>query len=200
MNGIEKITSRIEGDARKEAEAIAAEAAAQCEDIRKEYDQKAQDTYWTIVRAGVKECEARVQRLASTAAMESKKSILSLKQEMVASAFERAEQMLCELPEGEYVTLLAQLAAKSADTGLEELVFNAKDQSHVGPKVVKSANALLSSQGKYGKLTVSEETKDMKGGVVVKQGDIETNCSIEAMAELYRNELSTQVANVMFDN
>lgn len=199
MNGIEKITSRIEADARAEAEVTAAEAAKQCEEIRADYDQKAQEKYWQIVRGGVKDCEARVQRLGSTAAMEAKKGLLSLKQDMVEQAFERAGQKLCTLPEGEYVDLLSGLAAKAAVSGQEELVFNAKDKGAVGAKVAKAANALLEKNGKPGKLTVSEETKQIGGGVIVKQGDIETNCSVEAMVDLYRNELATQVALSMFE-
>ena len=54
MTGIEKITGRIEADARAEAAAITAEANAKCAEIRAEYDKKAQDEYWTRVRAGVK--------------------------------------------------------------------------------------------------------------------------------------------------
>ena len=200
MNGIEKITARIESDANKEAQALSLETAERCENMRKEYDVKAQDAYWALVRAGVKDCEARVRQLGVIAAQEAKKSILSLKQEMVDSAFSRAEEMLCEMPEKEYTDLMARLAANAAKTGLEELVFNPRDRDAVGAKVSRAANALLREQEKYGKLTVSELSADIKGGVIIKQGDIEINCSIEVMVSMYRDELSTQMASVLFDN
>ena len=200
MNGIEKITSRIESDASKEAQELSLETAERCENMRKEYDSKAQEAYWALVRSGVKDCEARVRQLGAIAAQEAQKSILSLKQEMVDKSLSRAEQMLCEMPEREYTQLLACLAAKAAKTGLEELVFNDRDKGTAGPKVSRGANALLREQGKYGKLTVSELSADIKGGVIIKQGDIEINCSIEAMVSTYRDELSTQMASVLFDN
>ena len=62
MNGIEKITGRIEADAQEQAKAIAAEAEARCAEIRADYDKQAQDQYWARVRDGVKACEDRVQR------------------------------------------------------------------------------------------------------------------------------------------
>ena len=200
MNGIEKITARIQADAQRDADAVTAEAAERCKEMRLEYDQKAQDAYWLLVRAGVKDCEERVKRLGSAAALEAKKSVLGLKQEMVAEVFDRAVEMLLELPKKEYVDLLAGIAAKAAGNGFEELVFNSKDQRAVGEMVAKAANELLKERGNYGKLTVSELTRDIKGGVIVKQGDIETNCSIEAMVGQYKSELSAPVAAALFDN
>ena len=86
MNGIEKITGRIEADAQEQAKAIAAEAEAMCAEIRADYDKQAQDQYWARVRDGVKACEDRVQRMGRLAEMEARKSVLALKQEMVEGA------------------------------------------------------------------------------------------------------------------
>mgnify|MGYP000562172354 CR=1 FL=1 len=77
MNGIEKITGRIEADAQEQAKAIAAEAEARCAEIRADYDKQAQDQYWARVRDGVKACEDRVQRMGRLAEMEARKSVLA---------------------------------------------------------------------------------------------------------------------------
>ena len=92
MNGIEKITGRIEADAREQASAITADAEAKCAEIRADYDKQAQDQYWARVRDGVKTCEDRVQRMGRLAEMEARKSVLALKQEMVDAAFAAALQ------------------------------------------------------------------------------------------------------------
>ena len=63
MTGIEKITGRIEADARAEAAQITAEAKAKCDAIKADYEKKAQDAYWEKLQAGVKDCEDRVERL-----------------------------------------------------------------------------------------------------------------------------------------
>ena len=72
MNGIEKITGRIEADAREQASAITADAEAKCAEIRAGYDKQAQDQYWARVRDGVKTCEDRVQRMGRLAEMEAR--------------------------------------------------------------------------------------------------------------------------------
>ena len=97
MNGIEKITGRIEADAREQASAITADAEAKCAEIRADYDKQAQDQYWARVRDGVKTCEDRVQRMGRLAEMEARKSILALKQEMVDAAFAAALERICTI-------------------------------------------------------------------------------------------------------
>ena len=195
MNGIEKITGRIEADAQEQAKAIAAEAEARCAEIRADYDKQAQDQYWARVRDGVKACEDRVQRMGRLAEMEARKSVLALKQEMVDAAFAAALDKICTMPQADYVAYLAKLAAT---TGTETLVFNAKDQAACGQAVVDAANALLAQQGKPGRLTMSQATRDLRAGFVLQQGDIEVNCAVETIAELCRSDLAAQVAEVLF--
>ena len=192
MNGIEKITGRIEADAQEQAKAIAAEAEARCAEIRADYDKQAQDQYWARVRDGVKACMGRL------AEMEARKSVLALKQEMVDAAFAAALDKICTMPQADYVAYLAKLAAQAATTGTETLVFNAKDQAACGQAVVDAANALLAQQGKPGRLTMSQATRDLRAGFVLQQGDIEVNCAVETIAELCRSDLAAQVAEVLF--
>jgi V/A-type H+-transporting ATPase subunit E len=198
MNGIEKITARLEADARAEIDVLNAETAAKCDEIKKEYNEKAQAEYWKLIQEGTKNCENRVQRLGSTADMEAKKSILAFKQEMVSAAFKKAVETIGAMPKDKYVSFLAGQAAKAAAYGTEELIFSAKDKKEVGEDVAKAANALLKEKGVPGGLTVAEETRDIPGGVIVKQGDIEANCSVDILVQLYRNELASQVAEILF--
>lgn len=198
MNGIDKITAKLEAEAQTEVGKIEAETAAKCGEIKKEYDKKAQEEYMKRVQAGMKSCEDRVQRLGSAADMEAKKAILAFKQEMVSAAFARAMEKLAVMPRSEYVAFLAAQASKAAANGMEELIFSPKDQRSVGPDAAKAANALLKERGLPGKLTVSEETRDIPGGVIVRQGGIEVNCAVDTLVQLYRNELASQVAEILF--
>ena len=60
MNGIEKITARIEADAQGEAAAILKEANQQAAAMRAEFDKEAQDTHQKLIRDGMKDTEQRV--------------------------------------------------------------------------------------------------------------------------------------------
>ena len=192
MNGIEKITARILADAQAEAEAVKAEAREKCSGIRSDYDKKAQDEYWRLARSGVAECEAKVQRLGRAAEMEAKKSILALKQDMVSAAFDQAAQQVCAMPREQYIAFLARLAAQASDTGEEEILVAGRD-AELGEQVAAAANQL-----RGGKLHYDGNTLDMPGGVVLRQGNIEINCSVETLVNQYRYELASQVAEVLF--
>ena len=175
-----------------------AETANKCREIKDAYNSRAQEEYWKLIREGAKECEAYGQRLAGAAELEAKKSILAMKQETVARVFDKAIERLCNMPEKEYIDFLAKQAGESASTGLEELVFNARDKAACAKAVTKAANEILKKRGLLPKLTISEKTGDFRGGLVVKQGDIEVNCTVEKLMEISRNDLASQVAAVLF--
>lgn len=199
MNGIEKITIRIETDAVADAARMAEEAEEQCAAIRSEGEAKAQESYWQKVREGMKAMEDRVQRLNKAADMEARKSILSFKQSVVDEVFQRAEEKLRGLPEEEYVEFLASQAARASVTGREELILDEKDRAALGGKVVRKANALLAADGKPGKLTLAEEAGSFSGGVIVRDGSVSVNCTIDALMAQARVDMASRAASELFE-
>ena len=104
-----------------------------------------------------------------------------------------------ELPEADYVAFLAREAAEASATGQEELILSKKDRAAVGAKAVKAANELLAKKRPDAVLTLSAETRELAGGLILKQGDIEVNCSVDTLLELSRGELAARVAEVLFE-
>jgi len=195
MKGTEKIIAHIMSDAQAQADAILAQAQEKCALIRDDYAKKAADAYGERIRTGVKACADAASSVERLERMEAKKSLLALKQEMISRSFEKAEKMLVSLPEDKYVSLLASLAAKSSSTGDEEIVLNAADRERVGKAVVKAANERLGS----GRLTLSKDAGDFDGGLILRRGNIEVNCTAELLVELCRGEMSAAIAGVLFD-
>ena len=198
MNGIERISQRLISDAEAEIAALNAETEEKCQAIRAEYEEKARQAYDARIQEGTRACQQRAERYASAAELEAKKSILAFKQEQVAKTFDAAAAQLAKLPREAYVTFLAQQAAAAASCGEEELVFNAEDAANVGKAVAKAANELLRERGVNGNLTVSEQTRPIPGGVIVRMGDIEVNCAVDMLVEMRRGELAAQVAELLF--
>ena len=185
MNGIEKISARILADAETEAAAIRAQAEEKAAQIRTDYDRRI-------------ESEQQLARDQGAARMAARRQLLETKQSLVDAAFRQAEQQLLSLPEAEYIKLCAQLAAQASATGYEALIFCEADRKRVGQAVTEQANALLQKAGKPAELTLSAETRPMCGGVVLKDGLIETNCSIGTMVSGLRPALSGKVAACLF--
>lgn len=194
MKGTEKIIAHIRADAKERSDAILAQAEQQCALIRSDFEKQAKEVYTEKIRAGVAECQARVDGMDRIARMEAKKSILALKQQMVSESFDKACEMIVDLPTEQYTALLAKLAAEASDTKDEEIIFNARDRESIGQAVADAANRLLDG----GKLTVSDETGNFAGGLVLRRGSVEAICTAELLVELCRNEMSADIAKVLF--
>ena len=165
MKGTEKIIAHIRADAETQSAEILARAEEQCAAIRADFEEKARERYNERLLAGEKACEDRVDSMDRIARMEAKKGLLALKQEMVSKSFELACEKLVNLPEADYVELLARLAAA----------------------------------GRPAKLRLSPAEGAFAGGLLLRRGSIETNCSAELLVELRRGEMSSELAGVLFD-
>ena len=195
MQGIDKITGRIAEDAAREADAILADARRQADEIAARYDQQAQRESESILARGRRNADERVERLASVAQLDARKLELAAKQEMLSKAYDLALEQLVELPDKEYVDLLAGLAVKASTTGREAVIFSQKDRARYGKAVVTQANERL----KDGHLTMSEQSRPIKGGLILSDGDVEVNCTFETLVRLLRGEMDREVAKVLFD-
>jgi len=198
MKGTEKIIEHIRADAQSQAEQILAAAQEKCAAISEEYEKKASAAYLEKIRSGKQVCEDRLEGVNRIAGMEARKSVLALKQEMVSASFDMAVDKLAALPEEQYVSLLARLAAEASVSGDEEVVLNARDRAAVGSAVVGAANEKLAAAGKNAKLVLSEAVGSFKGGLVLRRSNIEVNCTVELLVELSKGELSAELAAVLF--
>ena len=224
MEGIEKITAKIIQDSEAEVTRILEETERKARSIGEEAQAQADREREEILARGRRTADERLERLKSAAQMERRKLELAAKQEVLAEAFDLALEKLCAMPEQEYVALLTKLALEASSTGREQLIFSPQDRSRVGKQVVVAANEALVkgvapelpeaiTESKVGAkvvnttaamvtgtglLTLSEETRPIKGGFIMVDGDIEVNCAFETLVRLQREKLEKEVAGVLF--
>ena len=194
MNGLEKLTGQIDADVQKEIDAALVQARSQAQEIQSWYESQAQIQVEAIRRKGQQDAVFRQERLVDEAKMQARRDILATKQELIGRAFDLALEKLLELPEKEYVALLSDLAVKASSTGKEAIIFSQKDRTRYGKTVVTQANEKLGG----GHLTLSEQTRPIKGGLILQDSQVETNCSFEVLIHLQRNTLSAEVAQLLF--
>ena len=198
MNGVDKIAGKIAEDAKLEIDAILADAGREAAAIADSSAALAKEESARILAAGREQAGEIGRRAASAADQERKQLLLATKQNMIAKAFAIALDKVRALPEQDYIALLARLAAEASSTGAEALTLSAKDLAGVGQKVLESANQLLAGKGKAGSLTLSPEAGAFDGGLLLKAGDVEVNCSLEAILRLTKEELTFDVATALF--
>ena len=228
MEGIEKITAKITQDADAEIAALKAETQAQVDEILRQARAEAEKISAELENRGSRAADERLERLSSAAAMERRKLELAAKQQVLGEAFDKALEQMCDLPEQEYIALLTALVLEASTTGREKIIFSIRDRSRIGKQVVVAANDALvrgvvpelpgsitetkigAFLGKVvnstaarvtgtGMITLSEETRDMRGGFVLVDGNVETNCTFEMLIRLQREKLERDVAKALFD-
>ena len=189
---IDNITSKIIYDAEREAVLISQEAAARREEIlalaRKEAEEKRE-----AMRAdGEAERTAMVERNVSVAKIDAGKLILEEKQILIERCLAEAVKKIASLDEDVYLKFLADTAKTLAPEG-GELILSERDREKYGEKLEK----LLEERG-GGKYALSEETRKIKAGVIVKRGSVYVNGSVEARIDAMRSELVPEVAARLF--
>ena len=219
MDGIEKITARIRADADAELAQLREQTEAQILEIQTQSKTQADQERTAILARGRRAAEERLERLKSAAQLERRKLELAAKQEVLSEAFEQALEKLCALPE----------VLQAVSTGREQLVFSPRDRSRIGKQVVVAANEALVKEvapelpdsladsrvgallGKVvnsaaaqitgtGLLSLSEETRPIRGGFILVDGPVEVNCSFETLFRLQREKLEKQAAEILFGN
>ena len=226
MEGIEKITARIAQDAQAEISRLTAETEEKVQAVLTNAAAQAQQEANEIVEKGRMAASERLERLNSASQMERRKLELAARQEVLGEAFALALEKLCTLPEQEYIALLTRLALEASSSGKEQLILSQKDRAAVGKQVVMAVNDALVKErapslpeevtrSKVGAfvdklvhnttaavtgtgLTLSEETRDLKGGFIMVDGDVEINCAFETLVRLQREQMEKKVANVLF--
>lgn len=227
MNGIERITQRIDADAQTEIDRILGEAQTEADRITARYQAQADAEAADLAARNQKAAAEREERLVSVAQMEARKVSLAAKQEMVEKSFDLALQTLCAMPEEQYISVCAALLVQAAPNGKGAVIFSAEERARLGAAVVSKANAMLAKEvapelpkdltdSKVGALlnkvvagvsalaqgtamlTLSEETRPLKGGFILSDGNVEVNCTFDTLVRLQRAETAGAVAKHLF--
>ena len=220
MTGLEKITSRILEDAKAQAQEILDEATEQSLRIRSENLANVQLAQSRLVEKAEKEGEALVIRAKSSAAMTRRNIELSAKSEMIERAFSKAMQEIYDMDRQQYGALLLSLLCKTLNAqraseldsmrlygediapASYELLLCARDHADVAAPLMQGVKQAAAS-GKIpadmaAKLHLCPDAIDIDGGLVLRCGDIETNCAFSMMLAAIRPELEPRVQQILY--
>ena len=193
MNGIEKITQRIAEQAQAEIDGVLEQARDEAARITASYRAQAEAEARELNAKNEKAAAEREERLVSAAQMEARKRQLAAKQEMLEKAYILALDKLCAMPEEQYTAVLAELLVRASSSGKEEAVFSEADRQRVGKAAVEEANRRSGKQ-----LRLSEETQPIRGGFILKDRNVEVNCTFETLVRLQKTETAGAVVKKLF--
>ncbi len=192
--GVEKITSKIISEAENAAESLLKESERNCQKLLSEAQKRAQDTIGAAEKESLAEKNKIVRRSVSVAEIDGKKILLEAKQKLINECFDAAAARILDMDKERYMDFLVDIVRESgSDSG--ELVMNKADSEKLGNDLAEKLNKEIPG----GEFTVSAEKAKIKGGLLLKSGSVYVNGSLETLLEEKYNELTSEVAAMLFE-
>ena len=196
MTGLDKMKSQILDEAKAAAEGKIAEAKAQAEETIRSAKEDAAKQTESILHKSKNDVSNYQERLESSIDLQKRTKILAAKQEVIAGVLEKARAKVEAMEAGEYFSMLLKMVEKYALPQDGEICFSAADLGRLPEGFEAEADKI--ARGKGGSLKLSGESKNIKNGFILVYGGIEENCTIDAMFDARRDELSDIVQRLLF--
>lgn len=192
------LKNRILSTAQKQAQEIQERAQKEAQEIRERAQRKVQEEKNRLQERTEEENQQLMDREETMARLALKKEILAQKQEEIQRVFSSLKERIQKMPDNDYQKILAEMLLATVEEGTEEVIFSTRDQKRLGAKFITGINRQLQEKGKKGALKLSEETREMDGGFILKGVGMENNNSFTELLAIQRDDLETQVAAVLF--
>ena len=191
MNGIENITEKIHAEAIAAAAKVDADAAAGAKAIAEKYAAAADAEKAAIIADAKRKAANEALRADSQADINARNRRLAARREVIAEAFDLALAELCHLDDEKYLSWMERMV-KDAQTADGEVIMNEADRAKYGEELVRRAAGDK-------KLALAADTGSFAGGFILREGQIETNCTFEVLINSSREDLEGEIAAVLFE-
>lgn len=198
MTGLEKILKAIEDEAQAKADEIINEAKKKADDILACARQEGEQQAALITQRLSNEVNSIINRAESTANLLEKKTILEAKQQIISENISNARASLSELSDDEYTEIILKLIKRYAHNARGEIIFSAADKKRLPADFADRIKAVLTDK-EGAEIILSDKNADINGGFLLVYGDIEENCSFDALFEAAKDDLQDKVNSFLFN-
>lgn len=219
MTGLEKVIGKIIADAEADAGEILDKARAECEEIKAKYAAETDAEIDKLTDECDRECQALIIRARSSAAMAKRNAILEARAKLIDDAYAAAEKQIKSMNGEQYLELLCKMLRSSLKNQLEaeadslrlygedispatyEVVLNSRDREVCGEKLLAAYKAGYGAKltpAVLAKLRLAPDTAPIDGGIILRCGPVETNCSLSMLLAANRRETEAKVSRILF--
>ena len=196
MTGLEKMKSQILDEAKSSASDIIDRAQKSADAVKKEMREKAEAECGRISKKAEADVENIKERALSSCDLQKRKALLEAKQEVISEVLKnhtaRWHRQMTRL----ISTCFAKCWTNSVLAQEGEICFSPEDLKRMPQGFEKEISDIAEKKG--GKLVLSKEHRNIRGGFVLIYGGIEENCTFKAMFDSKRGELSDKVHALLF--
>lgn len=198
MTGLEKILKAIEAEAQAGADAVLTQAKQEAEAIVAKAKSEAEAKCKAINEKSDIEVKAAMKRAESAAALAEKKILLDAKQQMISNIIASARMKLAELDDSQYSNIILAMVKKYAHNKPGKILFSAADKARLTKDFENTLKQSLEAKSNAA-LTIASEEPPFEGGFLLVYGDIEENCSFDALFAEERDNLQDKVNSLLFE-
>ena len=196
MTGLDKIVNLIDAEASASADEIINSAEAEAKKIIAQAKIDAENSASLIIKNAEDKAEFILKRAASLENLKEREMILDVKREQINYVLDETKKYLRSLPVEEYFDLILKLCKKYISPSKGEIIFSAADLKRIPHDFQANLSKVAQTIG--AEITVSEKTSNINGGFILSYGDIEENCSFDALFESNFDLLSDKVNEILF--
>ena len=219
MTGLEKVTGKIIADAEADARVILDRAEAECAAVKEKYAAATEAELEKLREENDRECQSLIIRARSSAAMAKRNALLEARAALLDEAYAMAERQIKNLNPEQYLDLLQKMlrsALKNQLAGEEEsmrlygedispavyeVILNSRDRDTYGETLLpafRTGYGAKLPETAHAKLRMAAETAPIDGGLVLRCGPVETNCSLAMLMAENRRETEARVSRILF--
>ena len=195
MAGVDKIVEKIMSKAEAQAQEILAEAKTRADGITADYKAAAAADVEKAAARSKASVESYGSKVQSTIDLNRRQAFLMAKQEIISEMLEKAYQKLAAAPDAEYFEMLLTILKQNVQPQDGMIALSAKDQERMPADFEQKAGAIAQAAG--GNLKLSGQTAKIENGFVLVYGDIEENCSLQAIFDARKEELVDLVHGIL---
>ncbi len=199
MHGAERITRRILDEATARARAICEEVQSEAAATVAGAEKIAACTQKQVAERAAREALEQKRRISGMAELEERKELLTVKRDLLESAFRQALEQLGAMDEKAYRILLKRMLLAAVKSGDETVILSPRDLERLDREFWAELNRDLDGAGKKGLLAPATETRNLSGGFILQAGGVECNCSFDSLLKMQREELEPEVAALLFE-
>ncbi len=217
MNGIEKITDKILSDALEFEKATLAAADEEVKKIRAAFDAES-SALEEKERLRIKnDVDAILSRASASGENRARNILLEEKSKLLDEAYSLAKSKIANMPDADYFAFLLGLAksairerlsseealisleGEDAVSGEDILVILAeKDDGKYSARLLESIKESDLPKAAIARVKLGGARADIDAGLILKCGDIETNCSLDMLLVDARARLDSRVREALF--
>lgn len=183
MTNLESLKKKIIEDANAQAALIKKEAEQKKERMIKDKEEMAIREEKQILHKAKQNAQLAKERTISRAKLQARDEKLQAKQEVIEKVFHLAKDHLRNIHHEQYIDFLQKQLETKTWKGTELLIVPEKYVPHV-----QKLNLPIEIS--------NEEFVD--SGFLIKDGNIVTNYSFDALIDFYRDELEPEIARILF--